>query len=244
MDNTILITLSAQNALMRKLEVASNNMANASTAGFKSEEVLFEPMIKRPASIAENPKTVAFVRDYSIARDFRPGALQQTGNPLDVALTGDGFFSVQGNNETLYTRDGQFTLDSTGRLVTQKGDPVLDTSGQPITLNLNGGESVIAKDGTIRQNNVIVGQIGVVNFQKPGALDKIGDNLYRQADEAPAPAEGFEVVQGMVEGSNVNSIQQLTDILEISRAFESATKIQKQAEDLRSKAIEKLAKVN
>ncbi len=243
MDNAILITLSAQNALMRKMEIAANNMANVSTAGFKAEEALFEPITKRPAKIAENPTTVSFVRDYSIARDFRPGTLTQSGNPFDVALTGDGFFAVKTADGTAYTRDGQFTLDTTGRLVTHDGKPVLDNSNSEITLNVAQGEPLIGKDGNIRQNGASVGQIGVFKFNRPGTLEKIGDNLFKPTSETAAPAETFEVVQGMVEGSNVNAVQQLTDIMEISRAFESATKLQKQAEDLRSKAIDRLAKV-
>ena len=243
MDNTLLIGFSAQNALTRRLEVAANNMANVSTAGFKAESVLFEPVIRRPASIVENPTTVEFVRDYTIARDFRPGSLQRSDNPLDVALTGDGFFTVSTPTGNAYTRDGQFSLDINGRLINHDGKPVLDDAGAEITLDLTKGSPLIGKDGNITQGGTNIAKLGIVTFEKPGALEKTGDNLWRSKGQAANPAASFEVVQGMVEGSNVVAINELTNIMQISRAFESAARLTRQAEDLRSKAIERLARV-
>ncbi len=243
MDNTLLITLSAQNALRRQMDVAANNMANVSTAGFKSEAVLFEPVIRRPASITERPKTVEFVRDYTIARDFRPGALQRTDNPLDFALTGDGYFTIQTTQGNAYTRDGKFQLDAQGRLITHDARFVLDDGGQIITLDLAEGEPLMGRDGTITQGANQIAKLGLASFQRPGALDKIGDNLWKPTTEQGTPAIDTQVVQGMIEGSNVVAVTELTRIMEISRAFESASRLQKQAEDLRSRAIERLARV-
>jgi flagellar basal-body rod protein FlgF len=245
MDNSILITLSAQNALQRQMEVAANNMANVSTTGFKAENILFEPITKKPASVVENPKTVTFVRDYTIARDFRPGTLQQTGNPLDVALTGEGFFAIQTPTGVSYTRDGRFTMDTNGQVITHDGKAVLDDANSPITIDPTLGSVLIGKDGNITQNGAQIAKIGVFSFNRPGALDKIGDNLLRpnQASGQAQIPTSFEVSQGMLEGSNVVAVQELTKIMEISRAFESATKLQKQTEDLQSKAIERLGRI-
>jgi flagellar basal-body rod protein FlgF len=243
MDNTLLITLSAQNALRRQMDVAANNMANVSTAGFKSEAVLFEPVIRRPASTEERPKTVEFVRDYTIARDFRPGNLQRTDNPLDFALTGDGYFTIQTTQGNAYTRDGQFQLDAQGRLITHDARFVLDNAGQPITLDLTQGEPLMARDGTITQGTNQIAQLGLASFQRPGAMDKIGDNLWKPTNEQGTPSTNTQVVQGMTEGSNVVAVTELTRIMEISRAFESATRLQKQVEELRGRAIERLARV-
>jgi flagellar basal-body rod protein FlgF len=243
MDNTLLITLSAQNALRRQMDVAANNMANVSTVGFKAESVLFEPVERRPASIKERPKTVEFVRDYTIARDFRPGALQRTDNPLDFALTGDGFFTVQTAQGPAYTRDGRFQMNTEGQIITRDARLVQGADGQPITLDLTQGEPLVGKDGSITQNGALVGQFGLASFTRPGALDKVGDNLWRPTGEAATVAQNTEVVQGMTEGSNVTAVTELTRIMEISRAFESASRLQKQAEDLRSRAIERLARV-
>lgn len=243
MDNTLLVTLSAQNALRRQMDVAANNMANVSTAGYKSEEVLFEPETVRPAAIRERPGPVNFVRDYTVARDFRPGALQRTGNPLDVALTSDGFFTVQSPGGPAYTRDGQFKLDAGGRLVTGDGLAVLDDAGQEIRLDLTAGEPLIGKTGEITQNGVPVARLGIATFQRPGALDKIGDNLWRATIEQPVIAAQPDMVQGMVEGSNVVAVRELTRIIEINRAYESISRLQRQAEDLRRSSIERLARV-
>ena len=243
MDNMLLIAVSAQNALRRRMDVAANNMANVSTAGFKAEAVLFEPVIRRPASINERPKTVEFVRDYTLARDFRPGALQRTDNPLDFALTGDGYFTIQTTQGNAYTRDGQFQLDAQGRLVTHDARFVLDNAGQIITLDLTQGEPTMGRDGTITQGRTQVAQLGLASFLRPGALDKIGDNLWKPTNEQGTPSTDTQVIQGMTEGSNVVAVTELTRIMEISRAFESASRLQKQAEDLRSRAIERLARV-
>jgi flagellar basal-body rod protein FlgF len=243
MDNTLLVTLSAQNALRRQMDVAANNMANVSTAGFKSEEVLFEPETVRPASIAERPGPVNFVRDYTTVRDSRPGALQRTGNPLDLALASDGFFTVGTPQGPAFTRDGQFKLDAAGQLITQNGQPVLDTGGAPITLDLAAGEPLVGKTGIITQDGAEVAQLGIATFQRPGALDKVGDNLLRPTIEQPAPLAEPDIVQGMVEGSNVVAVRELTRIIEINRAYESISRLQRQAEDLRKSSIERLARV-
>jgi flagellar basal-body rod protein FlgF len=242
MDNTLAITLQTQTVLRRQMDVAANNMANVSTPGYKAESMLFEPVIRRPARTDERPTTVAFVRDYTIARDFRPGALQRTDNPLDLALTGEGFFTVQTQAGPAYTRDGRFALDPNGRLVNNDGLPVLDDQGQPITLDLANGEPVIGRDGMVRQNGNDVGRLGLATFARPGALDKIGDNLLVATGEAPAQALNAQVVQGMVEGSNVVAVRELTSIMEISRAYESASRLQRNAEDLRKTAIERLGR--
>ena len=243
MDNTLLITLSAQNALRRQMDVAANNMANVSTAGFKSEAVLFEPVIRRPASIKERPTTIEFVRDYTIARDFRPGGLQRTDNALDFAVAGEGYFTVQTGQGVAYTRDGRFQINPEGTIVTGDGRPVLDNLGQPITLDVTAGSPTVSKNGTITQNGVALGQFGIARFARPGALDKIGDNLWRPNAEVAQIAPDPQIVQGMIEGSNVVAVTELTRIMEISRAFESVTRLQKQAEDLRGRAIDRLSRV-
>ncbi len=134
-------------------------------------------------------------------------------------------------------------MDTQGRIVTGDGRAILDTNGQPITLDLTQGEPLVAKNGSIQQNGVTVAQLGIARFERPGALDKVGDNLWRPTGEAAQAAGDPQVVQGMIEGSNVVAVTELTRIMEISRAFESATRLQKQTEDLRGRAIERLARV-
>lgn len=243
MDNTLLVTVSAQNALRRQMEVAANNMANVNTTGFKAEAVLFEPFERRPAQTRERPRDIAFVRDASIARDFRPGSLQQTGNPFDLALTGPGFFTVQTAEGPAYTRDGRFQPDATGNLVTRDGRNALDAAGQPLRIDPAGGDVRIDSQGRVTQNGREVGALAIVTFARPGALERIGDNLARAGDQAPEPAVAPGIVQGALEGSNVVAITELTRMLDIARAYDSASRLQRQAEDLRGRALDRLARM-
>lgn len=239
-----MISLTHQLALRRQMDVTANNLANMSTAGFKSETVLFEPVQRRPAAAAEQPTRISFVRDWTVLRDFRNGALTTTNNPLDVALRDEGFFTVQGPDGPLFTRDGQFGIGPQGELVTREGRAVLDDAGAPIAIAPDGEPPMINEAGEIFQNDARVARIGVVRFEQPGALEKIGENLWRQAEEAPVPAENVRFAQGHVENSNVVAVVELTRMMEISRAYESATRLQRQADDMRQRSIERLARVS
>jgi flagellar basal-body rod protein FlgF len=244
MDNTLLITMTQQMALRRQMDVAANNIANMSTAGFKAETLLFEPDTARPARADERPRDIKFVRDWTVLRDMGQGQLQRTGDAFDLAMDGDGFFTVEGPEGPLYTRDGQFSLNPTGELVTRDGRRVLSQAGGPIQIAQGGDPPVIGEDGTIRQGQTVVGQIAAVSFARPGALEKIGDNLWAPRDQAPGPLIEGRIRQGMVEGSNVVAVRELTRIMEISRAYDSATRLQRQAEELRGRAIERLGRAN
>jgi flagellar basal-body rod protein FlgF len=244
MDNTLFISLTQQMTLRRQMDVAANNIANMSTAGFKAESLLTEPERARPARADEKPRDISFVRDWTVLRDFSQGPLQRTSDPFDLAIQGEGFFTVQGPDGPAYTRDGQFTLSPTGELVTREGRRVLSAGGDPIQIQQGGATPVIAEDGSIRQGGNVVGQLGVVAFARPGALEKIGENLWAPRDEPPGPLIDGRVQQGMVEGSNVVAVRELTRIMEISRAYESATRLQRQAEDLRGRSIERLGRIS
>lgn len=241
MDNGLYLALQAQRVLQRRLETAANNMANVTTAGFKADIVLQEETNVRPARDSERPHDLRFVRDVGVARDFAAGPLQTTGNPLDLAIQGEGFFVVQGTNGPLYTRDGTFALSANGTLVTQDGSPVLNQGGAPIVLDPRGERPEIGPNGAIRVGGVEVGRIGLVSFAEPGRLAKVGDNRFDAGDEAPVAAEGA-IVQGAIERSNVNAVTQLTQLLEISRAYESASRVVRQGDELRQRAVERLGR--
>lgn len=241
MDNLQLLGVQTQRVLQRRMETAANNLANVATFGFKAEGLLTEVDARRPARSTDKPNDIRFVRDVGIARDMSQGAITRTGEPFDVAIEGEGFFSVQGKTGTLYTRDGAFSLDSVGQLVTQNGDPVLNSSGSPIVFDPQGERPQIGADGAISINGAEVGRIGVVAFADPAAMEKVGDNLWSPKGQASAEFTGT-VVQGAVESSNVNPVIQLTQIIEISRAYESAARIVKNGDDLRQRTIERLAR--
>ncbi len=136
MDNILMAGLSRQIALMRQVDAMANNIANASTTGFKAEFLVESPISQAPAASNVGPRDVIFVTTNVLLRDFTQGALEQTGRDLDIALKGPGFFGVNTPNGQLYTRDGAFALDSAGKLVTKQGDPVLADAGSEITVPL------------------------------------------------------------------------------------------------------------
>lgn len=241
MDNSLLLGLQTQRVLQRRMDVAANNLANVATAGFKADALVMEEANRTNAHADADPRDIRFVRDVTLMRDMRQGPIAMTGNPLDVAIEGDGFFMVEGPNGPLFTRDGAFTLTGDGRLVTGDGRAVLNSGGTPIVFDAQGESPVIGRDGVIRVAGVEAGQIGVASFAAPGALSKVGDNLWDAQGQAQGEFEGI-VVQGAIEGSNVRPVIELTRLIEISRAYQSAARIVSGADELRKSAIERLGR--
>jgi flagellar basal-body rod protein FlgF len=241
MDNSFMVGLSAQQVLRQRMDATANNLANMTTAGFKVEHVVSRELSEKPATASDLPKDIAFTDAWTLQRDFSSGPLERTGNPLDFALEGEGFFVVQTAGGEAYTRDGRFGLDDQGQLVTRNGDPVMGDGG-PITLDPAGGPISVSREGAISQDGAVVGTLQVSAFDTPGALEKIGSNMWRATDEAPRPAEA-RIAAGFVEGSNVNAVLELTEMIEISRAYTSVAKMISQSDELRGASIEKLAKV-
>ena len=236
-----MLALQSQRVMQRRMDVAANNLANVATGGFKADTLLLEELNDTEAHAELDPYDIRFVRDIGITHDMGQGPIAMTGNPLDVALEGDGFFMVEGPNGPLYTRDGAFTLTGEGRLVTSEGRAVLSSGGAPIVLDPQGESPVIGRDGAIRVAGVEAGRIGVASFAAPGALSKVGDNLWDAQGQARGEFEGV-VLQGAIEGSNVRPVVELTRLIEISRAYQSAARIVSGADELRQRAIERLGR--
>jgi flagellar basal-body rod protein FlgF len=241
MDNTLMLGLQTQRVMQRRMDVAANNLANVATTGFKADAVLFEEVENTGAEAQDDPRDIIFVRDVGLVRDMNQGPIAMTSNPLDVAIEGSGFFMVEGPNGPQYTRDGAFSLAGDGRLVTSDGRAVLNSGGAPIVLDPQGESPSIGRDGVIRVAGIEAGRIGTATFAAPGALSKVGDNLWDAQGQQPGAFEGV-VVQGALEGSNVRPVVELTRLIEISRAYQSAAKIVSGADDLRQRAIERLAR--
>lgn len=239
MDNALMLGLQAQRVLQRRMEVVANNLANVATSGFKADGLVLDEAEATEAHAADAPADIRFARDAALMRDMRQGPISMTGNALDVAIEGDGFFTIEGPNGPLYTRDGAFALAGDGRLVTGDGRAVLSSGGAPIVLDPQGETPSIGRDGVIRVAGVEAGRIGVASFAAPGALSKVGDNLWDAQDQAPGEFSGV-VLQGAIEGSNVRPVVELTRLIEISRAYQSAARIVSDADDLRRRAIETL----
>ena len=250
MDNTLYVGLSKQTILNRELDVAANNLANVDTTGFKVESVITADDPVTPTHAPPGSTPIQFALDQGVARDFTQGALQQTGSPLDLGIEGKGFFQVQTPAGVRYTRDGRFGTDAQGQLIDSQGDPVLDAGGSPITLNAQGGAPQIGLDGTVTQTipgqaqAAVIGKVGVVTFDSLGGLSKTGDGLYQNTTNATAtPASAARVRQGMLESSNVQPIIQVTDLIRISRAYESVSQMMSDNSDLSKSAIQRLGSV-
>ncbi len=242
MDNSFVVGLSAQQVLRQRMDVTANNLANLDTAGFKTEALVTRELSQRPASASDLPNDIAFVDAWMLQRDFSSGNLDQTGNPLDVAIEGEGFFSVETAAGLAYTRDGRFSLDAAGRLTTRSGDPVLGGGG-PISLDPAGGKISVARDGSISQDGVADATLDVVAFDTPGALEKMGGNLWRATDETPRAPQSLRIAGGFIEASNVNAVSEITQMIEISRAYQSVSKMISDSDQLRATSIEKLARL-
>jgi flagellar basal-body rod protein FlgF len=245
MDNSLYVGLSRQVVLRREMDIVANNIANADTNGFKVESLMTKEVPGPPAFTAQGPRPVKFVGDDGVARDFGQGALRRTEAPLDMAIEGQGFFKVATKAGERYTRDGHFRTDDTGRLTTQDGDVVSDDGGGEITIDpANVGEVTISADGTVSQGTLRIGKIGVFNFGNLSALEKTGSNLYQNAsNQQAAPVEDPKVRQGMLEGSNVNPIVQITRMIEVSRAYEQVTQMMSSQADLSRTSISRLGRL-
>jgi len=242
-ENAAYVGLSRQMTLRRELDIVANNIANADTTGFKVEQLLLGEEVGERARNAFVRPGVSFVMDNGVGRDFGQGALEQTGRSLDFAIEGEGaFFALKDGNGDAYTRDGAFTLDPEGRLTTQGGAAVQGDGGD-IILDPLLGQVAVAADGTISQNGQLVGRLSVVRFDALGVLEKGGDGLYRNASNAaPTTANDVQVRQAMLEGSNVNPILEITNLIEIQRAYESVTKMIENTNDLSRRAVERLGR--
>jgi flagellar basal-body rod protein FlgF len=242
MDNSFMVGLSAQQVLRQRMDMTANNLANMTTAGFKAEQLVMRELSERPAAAHDTPQEIAFVDAWRLQRDFSTGPLEHTGNPLDLAIEGEGFFVVQTADGEAYTRDGRFALDTQGRVITRNGDLVMGEGG-PITVDPNGGPISVSREGSVTQNDAIVGTFRAVAFDTPAALEKVGDNMWRSTGETPrARGENSRIAAGFIEGSNVNAVAELTQMIEISRAYEAVSKMISQSDDLRGASIEKLTR--
>lgn len=242
MDNSLYVGLSKQMVLQRQMDIIANNIANSDTSGFKVEALAEATDPQAPAFTLGGPAPVKFVMPNGVIRDFGQGALHRTDSPFDVAIDGRGFFKVQTAQGERYTRDGRFRMDETGKLVTANGSPVLDDGGGEISLNPEKGQLTVSPDGTLSQGTERIGKLGVVTFQNLSTLEKVGDNLMQNTSNQSPSASTATLRQGMLEGSNVNPILEITRMIEVSRAYEQMAKMMDTQADLSTQAVQQLGK--
>ena len=244
MDNALRIGLSRQMALQTRMNVIANNLANINTAGFKRDTVHMEEFRMPIAQMTElrgQDKALSYVHDRAVLNNMSAGAMKQSGNELDVAINGKGWFAVNTPDGERYTRNGEFKLNNAGTLVTNDGYPVLGTGGQ-ISFGPNETQINIARDGTISSSEGVKGQLRVVSFNEEQNLNKEGFNLFKTEDQ-PVPVEQPNVMQGIVEGSNVKPVLELTTMIETTRAYVNQAQLLKKSEELKTEAMNKLAQV-
>jgi flagellar basal-body rod protein FlgF len=251
-ENALLIGLSREATLERHLAVISNNLANVNTNGFKANQMLFEEYLNTNAhedNFSGRDRRLSYVQDRGTFHDFTQGALQQTSNPLDVAINGAGFLAVQTAGGERYTRDGNLHLNNTGQLVTANGDTVVGAAG-PIVFQPTDHDINISPDGTITvlegasRTDSIRGKLRMVSFTDAQKLLKQGNNLYSAPDgTTPAPDTKSTIQQGYVEKSNINSVVEMSRMIEVNRTYANIATMLSQTHDLHKSAIEKLADV-
>lgn len=233
-------------ARMEAMDATTNNLANANTTGYKADKPSFESYL---ASSQQTSGGMPLLREAQntgaklagTAIDMRSGGLQQTGNPLDVALEGEGFLAVQAPEGVRYTRNGSFSLDKDNRLVTRQGYPVLGQGG-PIVIS--GAKVEITPSGTIAVDGSPLGALQVVEFSDAKGLVKEGENLFMAPDgAATAPATKTTVKQGYIETSNVNVVKEMIDLVEGGRATETYQKVIQAINDVVGKAVTEVGRV-
>ena len=228
-------------AQQRAMDVMADNIANANTPGYRTERVQFSDWIDQQPNTASPPggHTIAYTQDRATYRESQPGTLTHTANPFDLALTGDGYFTVNTRNGPRLTRDGRFTPMPDGTLADGSGNAVLDTTGKPIVIAPTDTQISVAGDGTVTSENGEVGKIGIVRPTDAMKLQAEGaTNFVSDTPTTPVTAPG--IVQGAVEGSNVQPVLEVTRMMDDVRQFQFVTQLVQAEGDRQQQTIDKL----
>jgi flagellar basal-body rod protein FlgF len=241
MDTTQLVSLSQQLAAYQSMDAIANNLANISTPGFKRETPQFQEYVDQlqPSEGQTGAQAVSFVQQTGSLRDLTEGHIEMTNAPFDLAINGQGYFTIQTANGLRYTRNGHFTLDASGRIVTDAGDPV-QGSGGDISISSTDGDIHIASDGQVSGKNGQIGQINLVDFPDDRALVKQGESLYATSQQSQ-PASDATLKQGAIESSNVQPVIEISSMIEVMRSYQATMNLSQSQSDLTRQAIDKLA---
>lgn len=242
MDPLTAMAASGLRSRMESLDLLANNMANASTGGYKADREFYSLYTAPEAQDSDSSATMPLVQQPWL--DLSQGPITNTGNSLDVALSGRGFFSVAGPNGTLYTRNGGFHLSSAGQLTTADGYAVQSVSGKPVTAQ-SSLPIDISRTGTLSQAGQPIGQLQIADFTSTPGVVKQGGNYFRAADPTVQPSSpaGTTVEQGKLETSNTGTAESAVRLVSIMRQFEMLQKAAMIGNDMSKQAIEQVAKV-
>jgi len=257
MQNSMFTALFGALTNEHRMNNIANNLANVNTTGYKRDmlsfrdtfmmyahDYLMEPQTHlRSKKLFPEPHHAARVRLAYAKTDFEQGALKVTGAPFDLAISGNGFFKVRTERGDFYSRNGHFHLTSEGQLITAQGFPVLSADAE-IVLPSGVRKFTIAENGQIYGDGVLLGQIGLVDVERPLDLEKLGGNMYRPrigTEVEEIPATGF-MVQGFLETSNVNPVYEMVNMIEAQRQFEAYAKIMQTTETIDREAATKVGR--
>ncbi len=236
MENPIYIGLSRQMVLQTQMDMVSNNIANMNTPGYRAQNLVFIEQISAPKG-GDDP--LSMVMDYGQFHVTKPGPVKITSNPLDLALVGPGYFTVQGPDGPRYTRAGNFELNVLGELVTPAGYPVSGAGGGSIIIPDSAGRVTISADGTISGNEGEIGKLMIVEFENQQTLNPEGDNLYASSEQG-IPSEKTSVTQGALEGSNVQPVQEMSEMIRILREYQMLARSLQNEHDRQRTVIQRL----
>jgi flagellar basal-body rod protein FlgF len=251
MENALLVGLSRQMALSHELDIVANNIANIDTTGYKADNALFAEYLMPKAGDNEftgADRRISFVQDRASWIDYSTGAIQKTGNPLDVAIDGSAYLAVQTPNGLRYTRNGGLLINGSGQLVTSEGYQVMGDNG-PIVFQPNDHDVIISPSGiiTVREGatgqSTQRGQLQLAAFAQQSQLEKDGGSTFRAppgVDPIPPPA-GTRVVQGAIEKSNVNAVAEISRMIQITQSYTDIANVLQQQSDQRKNAISQLS---
>lgn len=244
MDTLLSVGLSHQMAMLRRMDVLANNIANASTTAYKGERVTFKDhLFSMEGDAPKALRDLRFVQDFGITSSMREGPLSKTDNPLDIALDGPGFLVAEAEDGTrLYSRNGALQINANGELALVTGEPVLDVDDRPIAIGEDDVDIKIAGDGTISSRAAELAQIQIVSFERPHELERQGNSLFTTEQvEQPSPETRF--VQGALEGSNVNPIEQIADMINVMRSYQSMERSLNDYGEMRDRAVAQLPRL-
>lgn len=240
MENSLYVGLSGQVALEAKMAVIANNVANVATPGYRGQNALFKEFISDQRRMKED---VSLTYDYGQYQITDPGPIKMTGAPLDVALVGPGFFGVQTPEGVQYTRGGNFALNAIGQMVTARGQLVADQGGGTISVPPDAQWISIDEKGVVSTDQGTVGNLMVAEFKDYQKLDPAGNGLYR-TDEQPTPAAETRVLQGKLEGANVQAVVEMTRMIDVMREYQAVQNVMQTEHDRQRTAIQRLLRTS
>lgn len=240
MENSIYVGLSGQVALEEKMALIANNVANINTPGYRGQNAVFKEFISDQRRMKEDVSLVYDIGQYEVTD---PGPLKMTGNALDVALVGPGFMGVQTPQGVHYTRAGNFTLNALGELVTARGQKVADQGGGTITVPADAKFISIDRKGVVSTDQGEVGTLMVAEFADYQKMEPTGNGLYK-TDQPRTPAAGTKVVQGQLEGANVQAVVEMTRMIDVMREYQAVQNVMTSEHERQQRAIQRMLRTS